>query len=111
MYVLIHGNVTVYEWKHGVPPENQNTGRKDEVEEAAQSERDDEIDWGADDDTAAASPAADPTTVQDQEIDFGIDYGEIDFGADDSVDISCITIEETGEIDEVVEPITLNVSG
>ena len=95
MYVLTHGNVTVYEWKYNEPPSNQNA----ETDLGNAKESDDlEIDWGdivSSSDNQQALPAV-------PEIDFGdeagIDFGEseIDFGID--VDLSAITIEDSGEV-------------
>ena len=100
MYVLTHGNVTVYEWKHDEPPPDQNqngTGIKLE-----NGNGDFEIDWG--DLTDPPAPDDQPGSAAAAGIDFGepgIDFGEseIDFGTTD-VDISAITIEDSGEVGE-----------
>ena len=101
MYVLIHGNVTVYEWKHNEPPPNQNqngTGTALESEKVAEEL---EIDWGdidvsTNDQQSSTSPAG---------IDFGtsgIDFGESEINFDTDVDLSAITIEDSGDVDEAI---------
>ena len=99
MYVLTHGNVTVYEWKHDEPPPDQNKNGTDIKLENENGNGDFEIDWGdlnrsSDDQQESATAAG---------IDFGepdIDFGEseIDFGTD--IDLSTITIEDSGEVGE-----------
>ena len=104
MYILTHGNVTVYEWKHDEPPPSQNQNvTEDKLGNGNVTEDLAEIDWG---DTGASSDDT-PTSHTQDGIDLGesgIDFGEseIDFGAD--VDISSITIEDSGEVggDEIV---------
>ena len=97
MYVLTHGNITVYEWKYNEPPPNQN-GQKSETDRDNGLASDNlEIDWG--DIGASSNDQEAPTALP--EIDFGesgIDFGEseIDFGID--VDLSAITIEDSGEV-------------
>ena len=97
MYVLTHGNVTVYEWKYNEPPPNQN-GQKSETDHDNGMTSDNlEIDWG---DIGSSSNDQEAPTALPQ-IDFGesgIDFGEseIDFGVD--VDLSAITIEDSGEV-------------
>lgn len=99
MFVLTHGNVTVHEWKHDKPPPNQNqnqtvtgtrTGNENECEVF-------EIDWGdlgSSSDNQEKSPATTGIDFGESEIDFG--ESEIDFGAD--IDLSSITIEDSGEV-------------
>ena len=99
MYILTHGNVTVYEWKHDEPPPNQNRNGTGVKLENGNENGDFEIDWGdlnpsSDDQQDSATAAG---------IDFGesdIDFGEseIDFGTD--IDLSTITIEDSGEVGE-----------
>ena len=101
MYILTHGNVTVYEWKHDEPPPSQNQNGTGNKLENGNEKSDFEIDWGDlspspndQQDSATAAPG----------IDFGepgIDFGEseIDFGTGD-IDLSSITIEDSGEVGE-----------
>ena len=77
-YVLKNGNVTVYQWQHGEPPDqNQTETRVNgcELDESA-------IDWGEG-----------PEGVVSQ--DDGIDFGEIDFGEGAEEEV-VITLEESG---------------
>ena len=106
MYVLTHGNVTVYEWKHDEPPPNQN---QNETENTQGNETEElEIDWGdlgSSGDNQQALPSTAEIDFGKSEIDFGtseIDFGEseIDFGVD--IDLSAITIEDSGEVDEAI---------
>lgn len=103
MYILTHGNVTVYEWKHDEPPPSQNQNETEDKLGDGNVTEDLEIDWG---DLGASSNNKQASPTKDG-IDFGesgIDFGEleIDFGAD--VDITSITIEDSGEVggDEIV---------
>ena len=105
MYILTHGNVTVYEWKHDEPPPSQNqNGTGNKLENENENENGDfEIDWGdlnpsSDDDQQAKDSAA-AAGIEFGEL--GIDFGEseIDFSATD-IDLSAITIEDSGEIGE-----------
>lgn len=115
LFVLIHGNVTIYQWKHGVPPQDQNTAETTPVQ-PAQAERDEdvlEIDWGGNTNDAAVPPSdSTPTTGQSDGIGFGIDFGEteIDFSIDETVDLSCITVEESGETEENLETVGSDTS-
>ena len=101
MYVIIHGNVTVYEWKHNEPPPNQNqngTGAELGSEKVADEL---EIDWG-DIDTPTNDQQTSTSTAG---IDFGtseINFGESEINFDADVDLSAITIEDSGDVDEVV---------
>ena len=97
MYVLTHGNVTVYEWKYNEPPPNQNGQKGDNGLDNGTTSESLEIDWG--DIGSSSNDQEAPTALP--EIDFGesgIDFGEseIDFGVD--VDLSAITIEDSGEV-------------
>ena len=104
MYVLTHGNVTVYEWKHDEPPPNQNQNQNEtEIKLGNGNENGDfEIDWGnlnpsCDDQQELATAAG---------IETGIDFGEseIDFGTD--IDLSSIVIEDSGEIVDELAVVT-----
>ena len=108
MYILTHGNVTVYEWKHDEPPPNQNQNETEDKLGNGNVTEDLEIDWGdlsASSDDKQASPVKDGIDFGESGIDFG--ESEIDFGAD--VDLSSITIEDSGEVggDEVVTSATI----
>ena len=92
MYILTHGNVTVYEWKHDEPPPNQNQNGTGVKLENGNESGDFEIDWG----DLSPSSGDQQEFATSAEIDFG--ESEIDFGTD--IDLSTITIEESGEIDE-----------
>lgn len=99
MYILTHGNVTVYEWKHDEPPPNQNGNETGIKLENGNENGDFEIDWG---DLNPSSGDQQVSTIA-AGIDFGepeIDFGEseIDFGTD--IDLSTITIEDSGEVGE-----------
>ena len=99
MYILTHGDVTVYEWKHDEPPPNQNQNETGIKLENGNENGDFEIDWG--DLSASSGDQQDSTAAAG--IDFGepeIDFGEseIDFGTD--IDLSTITIEDSGEVGE-----------
>lgn len=103
MYILTHGNVTVYEWKHDEPPPSQNQNGTGNKLENANENGNLEIDWGdlnpsSDDDQQAKDSAA-AAGIEFGEL--GIDFGEseIDFSATD-IDLSAITIEDSGEIGE-----------
>jgi hypothetical protein len=81
-YILKHGNVTVYQWKHEEAPVPDQTERNgNEAEEPG-------IDWGL------------GSAVVSRE-DGGIDFGEIDFGdtslGDLEEGVAIITLEESGE--------------
>jgi hypothetical protein len=100
MYILTHGNVTVYEWKHDEPPPNQNQNGTGIKPENGNENGDFEIDWG--DLSPSSNDQQDSATAAG--IDFGepnIDFGEseIDFGTAD-IDLSAITIEDSGQIGE-----------
>ena len=99
MYILTHGNVTVYEWKHDEPPPNQNQNETSITLENGNEKGDFEIDWGdlnpsSDDQQDSATAAG--ISFGEPDIDFG--ESEIDFGAD--IDLSTITIEDSGEVGE-----------
>ena len=101
LFILIHGNVSIYQWKHGMPPpEKDTTGQFAEVTQSETNDESLEIDWGGSGD-AATIPGSEPALVSSQSdgIEFGIDFGdsEIDLGTDETVELSCITVEETGE--------------
>lgn len=98
MYILTHGNVTVYEWKYDEPPPSQNQNETEAKIGNENVTEDLEIDWG----DLGSSSNDQPTLPTTDGIDFGeseLDFGEseIDFGID--VDLSSITIEDSGEVD------------
>ncbi|XP_064397823.1 CDK5 regulatory subunit-associated protein 3-like [Halichondria panicea] len=84
-YVLKHGNVTVYEWKHGNGPPETTTSMSAGSQSAAVIAESADIDWG-------------------DEIDFG--EPEIDFGDSNEVDITCITLEDSGDVARALEEAT-----
>ena len=99
MYILTHGNITVYEWKHDEPPPNQNQNEAEIKLENGNENGDFEIDWGN----------LNPSSDDQQEsagIETGIDFGEseIDFGTD--IDLSSIIIEDSGEIVDELAVVT-----
>lgn len=97
MYILTHGNVTVYEWKHDEPPPDQNQNGTGVKPKNGNETGDFEIDWG--DLNPSSNDQQELATAE--EIDFGkpdIEFEEsgIDFGTD--IDLSSITIEDSGEV-------------
>ena len=83
-FILKNGNVTVFQWKHGdAPTLKQNLNTRN-----GNNETDFNIDWGSE---------SGMVSRHDDGIDFGgIDFGDLELeGAE--VDLSCITLEDSGD--------------
>ncbi len=83
-YVLSNGHTTVYQWKHGRPcPSTKPSQPESESENMNVSELD--IDWGG------MECVSEPSSG----LEGGVDYGGIDFGTVEDVDLG-ICIEDAG---------------